>query len=63
MLKRSFLIVLLCLSPLLNAAPQNINTEENFPDPAFRTVVEQFMEVESGALFYCGGSVRDERKN
>ena len=30
---------------------QNINTEENFPDPNFRAFVEEYMGVESGGEF------------
>ena len=34
-----------------NAFSQNINTSVNFPDPNFRTAVEEFMGVETGGEF------------
>ena len=43
--------LLLFLFPIADSLAQNINTPENFPDPNFRTVVEEYIGVDPGGEF------------
>ena len=49
-LKSTILSIFFIVSSI-NAFSQTINTPENFPDPNFRAVVEEFMGVEEGGEF------------
>ena len=43
--------VILIVVTVGSAFSQNINTPENFPDPEFRKVVEEFMGIDPGGEF------------